>query len=90
MSNDAVKDFDRWLYGVGNKRRFCYHKGFLGRDRFDRFIVGTEVVYRVNKPMEALANEVWDAYMAGLVHLTQERLGPDLFGYWATKAKGVL
>ena len=82
VSSKALYDFERWLYDVGNKRRICYYKGFLARDRFDRFIENDAVVYVVNKPIEALASEVWAAYMTGMIHLTQQRIGPDCFSYW--------
>jgi hypothetical protein len=73
-------DFAGWVGAATPGDRLEYHRGFLVVD-----IV--PLVSKLPEPERAalkrLGARAWWASEAGLVHLVQERLGPDLFAYVA-------
>jgi hypothetical protein len=83
-TDNLTKAFSKWLWDINGGRRFMYYKGFLAKDRWNNWQLETPTV---NRPVDDLAKAAWGAYEAGLVHLTQSRVGDDEYAYWATKTK---
>lgn len=81
------EEFHFWLLHDDTGSRFLYWKGRLVCDRWSRWWtdINDKFHYTVNIPVDTLAKQVWDAYMNGAVYLTQKRIGPDQFEYWAEK-----
>lgn len=69
-----------WIAQAEAGARIEYHRGFLGIDT-------TAVISTLPEPdrrrLTALASAAHRAFEAGLVHLVQERAGPDRFAYIA-------
>lgn len=72
--------FCAWIGQALPGDRLEYHRGFLGIDT-------TPVISTLNeidrRRLAALADAAHRAFEAGLVHLVQQRLGPDQFAYLA-------
>lgn len=74
-------EFAAWVGAAVPGDRLEYHRGFLGLDVFP-------VLSKLPEPermtLACLASRAWWAAEQRLVHLVQERLGPDHFAYIAT------
>ncbi len=86
-NNPALKAFINWLWAYHDERRFKYYEGHLCQDRYTVWAIEDP---EVNEPIDTLATEVFNAYLAGQVLLTQKRLGDGTYAYWATKTKEML
>lgn len=73
-------EFCAWIGHATPSDRLEYHHGFLGIDT-------TAAISTLPEPdrrrLAGLASAAFRACEAGLVHLVQERLGPDCFAYLA-------
>ena len=81
-TDKLANDFRSWVLDKKSNPRFMYHKGYLAQDRWVNWQMEMSPV---NVPIDNLAKAAWDAYEAGLVHLTQSRLAEGVYLYWATK-----
>ena len=73
-------ELDAWIAQAEAGARIEYHRGFLGIDV-------TPVISTLPEPerrqLADLGQAALDAFEKGLVHLVQERVGPDRFAYIA-------
>lgn len=80
--------FEAWLKHARPGDRFEYHRGYLTADRVHVMnipaIGGFAHVYM--EPLHSLASAVWGAYERSKVLLVQQKLGPGVFRYLATKS----
>lgn len=72
--------FCAWIDAAAPDDRLEYHRGFLGIDTQAAISTLPEPDRR---QLVALASVAHRAFVAGLVHLVQARLGPDHFAYIA-------
>lgn len=77
--------FADWLATAQPGSSFVYYTGNLGEDRAR---AAKKFAPKKLAAPQALrdAQQAWNAYSEGLVHLTQRRLGDNLFAYIATRA----
>ncbi len=73
-------EFCAWVGQAMPGDRLEYHRGFLGIDSAPAISTLPEADRR---RLAALADAAFRAFEAGLVHLVQERVGPDRFAYIA-------
>ncbi|SHF31344.1 hypothetical protein SAMN05444279_1273 [Ruegeria intermedia] len=73
-------EFCAWVGQATPGDRLEYHRGFLGIDAMPGM---STLPDRDRQRLAALASAAFRACEAGLVHLVQERLGPDRFAYLA-------
>lgn len=73
-------EFCAWVGQAAPGDRLEYHQGFLGIDTMAGM---SNLPDTDRQPLAALASAAFRACEAGLVHLVQERLGPDRFAYLA-------
>ena len=73
-------EFCAWVGQAAPGDRLEYHQGFLGIDTMAGMSTLSD---RDRQRLAALASAAFRACEAGLVHLVQERLGPDRFAYLA-------
>ena len=73
-------EFAAWVGAAVPGDRLEYHRGFLGLDVFP---VLSKLPEPERKALGCLARRAWWAAEQRLVHLVQERLGPDHFAYIA-------
>lgn len=71
-----------WLARARPGDRVVYHQGFLVVD----YGPTSSLQDRERHRLDAVATAVRDAAVAGAVHLVQERLGTNTFGYLAVRA----
>ena len=76
----AEMDFAGWVGAAAPGDRLEYHRGFLAVDTIPMISKLPEADRAALKQVGARA---WWAAEQRLVHLVQERLGPDLFAYIA-------
>lgn len=72
--------FCAWVAQADPGDRLEYHRGFLVLDTFALFSALDD---GQRKDLSALAGRAFRAAEQGLVHLVQERVGPDQFAYIA-------
>ncbi len=72
--------FCAWVGQAAPGDRLEYHRGFLGIDVMPGM---STLPDRELQRLAALASAAFRTCEAGLVHLVQERLGPDRFAYLA-------
>ncbi|SHF44908.1 hypothetical protein SAMN05444279_1493 [Ruegeria intermedia] len=73
-------EFCAWVGQAASGDWLEYHRGFLGIDAMPGM---STLPDRDRQRLAALASAAFRACEAGLVHLVQERLGPDRFAYLA-------
>ena len=73
-------EFCAWVGQAAPGDRLEYHRGFLGIDTMPGMSTLND---KDRQRLAALAGAAFRACEAGLVHLVQERLGPDRFSYLA-------
>lgn len=73
-------EFCGWVGQAAPGDRLEYHRGFLVLDTFALF---TRLDDTARAELGKLASRAFWAAEAGLVHLVQERVGPDEFAYIA-------
>jgi hypothetical protein len=73
-------DFAGWVGAAAPGDRLEYHRGHLAVDIVP---VISKLPERDRTALKTLAARAYWAAEQGLVHLVQERLGPDLFAYIA-------
>ena len=73
-------EFAGWVGAAAPGDRLEYHRGFLAVDTIP---VISKLPETERSAMKMLASRAWWASEQRLVHLVQERLGPDLFAYLA-------
>jgi hypothetical protein len=73
-------DFAGWVGAAAPGDRLEYHRGFLAVDIVP---VISKLPETERAALKTMAARAWWASEAGLVHLVQERLGPDHFAYVA-------
>jgi hypothetical protein len=69
-----------WLAAAESGDRIEYHRGFLAIDRFPLI---SELSEADRELLSQLASRAYQLAGQDLVHLVQERLGPDHFSYVA-------
>jgi hypothetical protein len=72
--------FCAWVAQADPGERLEYHRGFLTLDTFALF---SGLSDRERAELRNLGSRAFWAAEQGLVHLVQERVGPDLFAYIA-------
>lgn len=72
--------FCAWIAQALPGDRLEYHRGFLVLDAFPGF---SQLVEEERKELALLGQRAFSTQAQGLVHLVQERLGPDRFSYLA-------
>lgn len=73
-------EFCAWVAQAVPGERLEYHCGFLILDTFPMF---ARIAEREREELARLGSRAFRAAEQGLVHLVQERLGPDRFAYVA-------
>jgi len=73
-------EFCAWVAQALPGDRLEYHRGFLVLDTFPLF---SRLDDKERDALRKLANRTFHAAEQGLVHLVQERVGPDCFAYIA-------
>ena len=73
-------EFAGWVGAAAPGDRLEYHRGFLAVDTIP---VISKLSETERAALKMLASRAWWASEQRLVHLVQERLGPDLFAYLA-------
>ena len=73
-------EFCAWVAQALPGDRLEYHRGFLVLDTFPLF---SRLDDKALDALRKLANLTFQAAEQGLVHLVQERVGPDCFAYIA-------
>ncbi len=73
-------EFCAWVAQALPGDRLEYHRGFLVLDTFPLF---SRLDDKARDALRKLANRTFHAAEQGLVHLVQERVGPDCFAYIA-------
>ena len=73
-------EFCAWVAQALPGDRLQYHRGFLVLDTFPLF---SRLDDKARDALRKLANRTFHAAEQGLVHLVQERVGPDCFAYIA-------
>jgi len=73
-------EFCAWVAQTLPGDRLEYHRGFLVLDTFPLF---SRLDDKARDALRKLANRTFHAAEQGLVHLVQERVGPDCFAYIA-------
>jgi hypothetical protein len=73
-------EFCAWVAQAVPGDRLEYHRGFLTLDTFAMF---TGLSDKQRAELRRLGSRAFWAAEQGLVHLVQERVGPDLFAYIA-------
>lgn len=73
-------DFAGWVGAATPGDRLEYHRGFLAVDTIPMI---SKLPETDRATLKQLAGRAWWAAEQRLVHLVQERLGPDLFAYIA-------
>lgn len=88
---DPVVEFQQWLKTARPGWRHPYYVGFLAADR--EYLVPLDESsnprygHIFTEPADTLGRLAMGAYMTGKVFLTQEKLGPGRYIYWATRRK---
>jgi len=72
--------FCAWVGQADPGDRLEYYRGFLAHETF---AMASNLTGKDQAELRKLANRAFWAFEAGLVHLVQERIGPDLFAYIA-------
>jgi hypothetical protein len=72
--------FCAWVAQAGPGDRLEYHRGFLVLDTFPGL---SKLGDNERNELRLLGSRAFWSEAQGLVHLVQERLGPDLFSYLA-------
>lgn len=90
-TKQPVAKFLDWLAEAPKGHKYAYYVGFLAADREYIIPLDTRPKPRYGhvfvEPANSLGTEAMAAYEQGRVHLTQERMGPGRWIYWATKRK---
>ena len=73
-------EFCAWVAQAVPGERLEYHRGFLVLDTFALF---SRLDDKAREALRKLAGRTFWAAENGLVHLVQERVGPDCFAYVA-------
>lgn len=73
-------EFAGWVGAAASGDRLEYHRGFLAVDTIPMI---SKLPETERAALKAMAARAWWASEQRLVHLVQERLGPDLFAYIA-------
>lgn len=73
-------EFAGWVGAAAPGDRLEYHRGFLAVDTIPMI---SKLPETDRATLKQLASRAWWAAAQDLVHLVQERLGPDLFAYIA-------
>jgi hypothetical protein len=76
----AEMHFAGWVGAAAPGDRIEYHRGFLAVDTIPMI---SKLPETDRTALKQLAGRAWWAAEQRLVHLVQERLGPDLFSYIA-------
>jgi hypothetical protein len=76
----AEMDFAGWVGAAAPGDRLEYHRGFLAVDTIPMI---SKLPETDRAALKQVAGRAWWAAEQRLVHLVQERLGPDLFAYIA-------
>lgn len=83
------EDLDSWIASSHKGDRFVYHLGNLMHDKSFRVTLATTGGFTMitNVPLGKIADAALEAYEAGYVVLTQQRVGEDMFRYLAVRTK---
>lgn len=73
-------NFCAWVAQAEPGTALVYHRGFLA---FDATSVVSKLSNAQRRELRDLASAAWRAAEQDLVHLVQERIGPDRFAYLA-------
>jgi len=73
-------EFCAWVAQALPGDRLEYHRGFLVLDTFPVF---SSLEAKAREALRKLADRTFHVAEQGLVHLVQERVGPDCFAYIA-------
>jgi hypothetical protein len=88
-----LEKFPHWLSDPLAPKRIRYWRGFLCDDRIrsvSHYDEETQAWGRdrdeVVPAIDALAKMVWRCYKRGQVHLVQDKIGDDVYDYYAVKS----
>jgi hypothetical protein len=79
----SADEFVNWLGLAGAGEQMVYAVGFLSVA-----VHAADLIKHPNAPKLAAVQEAaWKAYMRGMVHLVQRRLGAERYEYLAVRAR---
>lgn len=85
MEMNRAKELRKWINTSRPGHHYVYFRGSLINARGQYQNVNDELTYLPNDEITSLANEAWQAYKAGRVHLFQRKLHDNEYEYIAVK-----